>query len=108
MQARTGSVAVARYYHKLLAYKDEYEVARLFRTARSSGAVAKPVRGRLQLEFHLAPPDRAAGPETGLLLKKEFGPWLMSVFKVLARLKFLRGTPLDIFGYPRSAEPNAG
>ena len=92
--------AVARYYFKLLAYKDEYEVARLY----SDGAFAEKVRerfaGDFKLRFHLAPPLVAArDPESGHLQKRAYGPWMMSAFQVLARLKALRATPFDIFGY---------
>jgi indolepyruvate ferredoxin oxidoreductase len=92
--------AVARYLFKLMAYKDEYEVARLY----TDGAFAKQVRaafdGDLKFEFHLAPPLLARrDPETGHLRKMTFGPWMMKAFGVLARMKGLRGTALDPFGY---------
>ncbi len=94
------SVAVARYYYKLLAYKDEYEVARLFSNGAFMERLNEQFEGDFSLRFHLAPPIIAPrDPETGLLVKKEFGPWLMTVFKLIAPLKVLRGTPLDIFGY---------
>jgi len=94
------ATAVARYYYKLLAYKDEYEVARLFSDGTFMEKLKEQFDGDFTLRFHLAPPLIAPrDPETGLLIKKEFGPWLLSVFKVLTRLKVLRGTPLDIFGY---------
>ena len=86
--------AVARYLFKLMAYKDEYEVARLY----TDGAFAKQVKSafdgdNLRFEFHLAPPILARhDPETGLPRKMSFGPWLMPAFRVLAKLKFLRGT----------------
>jgi indolepyruvate ferredoxin oxidoreductase len=94
------SEAVARYLFKLMAYKDEYEVARLY----SDGAFAKQVKaafdGDLRFEFHLAPPLSARrDPETGLPRKMTFGPWMMNAFGLLARLKFLRGTAFDPFGY---------
>jgi indolepyruvate ferredoxin oxidoreductase len=91
---------VARYLFKLMAYKDEYEVARLY----SDGAFAKQVQNtfggdNLRLEFHLAPPFLARlDPATGLPRKMSFGPWLLPAFRVLAKLKFLRGTSLDPFG----------
>jgi indolepyruvate ferredoxin oxidoreductase len=92
--------AVARYLFKLMAYKDEYEVARLY----TDGAFASQVKSafdgdNLRLEFHLAPPILARhDPATGLPRKMSFGPWLMPAFRVLAKLKFLRGTALDPFG----------
>jgi indolepyruvate ferredoxin oxidoreductase len=91
---------VARYLFKLMAYKDEYEVARLY----TDGAFAKQVQSafggdNLRYEFHLAPPILARhDPATGLPRKMSFGPWLMPAFRVLAKLKFLRGSALDPFG----------
>jgi indolepyruvate ferredoxin oxidoreductase len=91
---------VARYLFKLMAYKDEYEVARLY----TDGAFLKQVAGTfggddLRFEFHLAPPVLARrDKETGLPRKMSFGPWLLPAFRVLAKLKFLRGTTLDPFG----------
>jgi indolepyruvate ferredoxin oxidoreductase len=95
------SEAVARYLFKLMAYKDEYEVARLYTDGAFLKQVANELGGdNLRFEFHLAPPLLARpNPATGEPRKISFGPWMMSTFKVLARFKFLRGTPLDIFGY---------
>ena len=92
--------AVARYLFKLMAYKDEYEVARLY----SDGAFLRQVAGtfegeNLRFEFHLAPPLLARRDRTtGLPRKMSFGPWLLPAFRLLAKLKFLRGTPFDPFG----------
>jgi len=95
--------AVARYYFKLLAIKDEYEVARLYTDGSFERMVRDKFEGDYQLKFHLAPPLGAPrDPKTGHLQKKQFGPWMMPAFRVLATLKGLRGTPLDIFG--RTAE----
>ena len=93
--------AVARYLFKLMAYKDEYEVARLYTDGNFLKQVANELGGdNLRFEFHLAPPLLAKiNPATGEPRKISFGPWMMSVFKVLARFKFLRGTPFDIFGH---------
>jgi indolepyruvate ferredoxin oxidoreductase len=93
--------AVARYLFKLMAYKDEYEVARLYTDGNFLKQVASELGGdNLRFEFHLAPPLLTKiNPATGEPRKMSFGPWMMSAFKVLARFKFLRGTPLDIFGY---------
>jgi indolepyruvate ferredoxin oxidoreductase len=93
--------AVARYLFKLMAYKDEYEVARLYTDGSFRRQVASEVGGEnLRFEFHLAPPLLARRDrETGLPRKMSFGPWMMGVFALLARLKGLRGTPFDIFGY---------
>jgi len=92
--------AVARYLFKLMAYKDEYEVARLYTGGSFFDQVASTFAGEnLRLEFHLAPPLLARRDRTtGLPRKMSFGPWLMPAFQLLAKLKFLRGTPLDPFG----------
>jgi indolepyruvate ferredoxin oxidoreductase len=92
--------AVARYLFKLMAYKDEYEVARLYTEGSFRKQVESTFAGEnLRFEFHLAPPLLARRDRTtGLLRKMSFGPWLMPAFKVLAKLKFLRGTPFDPFG----------
>jgi indolepyruvate ferredoxin oxidoreductase len=92
--------AVARYLFKLMAYKDEYEVARLY----TDGSFIKQVESEfdgdnLRFEFHLAPPLLARRDKaTGLPRKMSFGPWLLRGFRVLAKFKFLRGTALDPFG----------
>ena len=92
--------AVARAYHKLLAYKDEYEVARLYTDGRFQAQVAAQFEGRFGLRFSMAPPLIAGrDPETGHLKKRIFGPWMLTAFGLLAKFKGLRGTPLDIFGY---------
>jgi indolepyruvate ferredoxin oxidoreductase len=93
--------AVARSLFKLMAYKDEYEVARLYTNGHFEHQVASAFEGEnLRYEFHLAPPLLARrDPSTGLPRKMSFGPWMMKAFRVLAGLKPLRGTPLDVFGY---------
>jgi indolepyruvate ferredoxin oxidoreductase len=93
--------AVARYLFKLMAYKDEYEVARLFADPAFLRQVRNEVGGDdLRLTFHLAPPLLARRDKaTGEPRKMRFGPWMMGAFRVLARLKFLRGTAFDPFGY---------
>src|SRR5205814_4672697 len=92
--------AVARTYAKLLAYKDEYEVARLYAEAAFQAELERQFEGDYRLKFHLAPPLFARrDPKTGHLIKQEFGPWMLPLFKMLAKFKFLRGTALDIFGY---------
>jgi indolepyruvate ferredoxin oxidoreductase len=95
--------AVARYLFKLMAYKDEYEVARLYTSAAAGPAfndkVAAMFEGDYKLKFHLAPPLFAKRDANGHLIKQEFGPWMMQAFGVLAKLKFLRGGALDVFGY---------
>jgi indolepyruvate ferredoxin oxidoreductase len=100
-RGQTGlAEAVARYYFKLLAIKDEYEVARLFTDGSFARKVADQFEGDYRLKFHMAPPLFARrDPDTGEFEKKEYGPWMMGAFRLLAGLRFLRGTPLDVFGY---------
>ena len=94
--------AVARGHFKLLAYKDEYEVARLHCAPEFRRRLEATFEGDWSLEFHLAPPLFARrDPATGEPRKAHYGPWMMRVFAVLARLKGLRGTMLDPFGYTR-------
>jgi len=91
---------VARALFKLMAYKDEYEVARLYTESDFLRRVADQFEGPYELHFHLAPPLLAErDPQTGLLRKRTYGPWMLSVFRVLAKLRRLRGTPFDIFGH---------
>jgi indolepyruvate ferredoxin oxidoreductase len=95
------SQAVARYLFKLMAYKDEYEVARLYTDGEFERALAARFRGG-RLTFHLAPPLLARrDPVTGQRRKRTLGPWVLPAFRILARLRFLRGTRLDVFGYSR-------
>jgi len=92
--------AVARYLFKLMAYKDEYEVARLYTDTGFLQRVRAQFDGDLRLEFHLAPPMLAkADPATGEPKKMSFGPWMLRLFGALKKFRFLRGTPLDPFGY---------
>jgi indolepyruvate ferredoxin oxidoreductase len=90
--------AVARYYYKLMAYKDEYEVARLYANGAFTEKIAGMFEGDYQLKFHLAPPLLAKHDANGHLIKQEYGPWMMKAFGLLAKLKGLRGTAFDIFG----------
>ena len=92
--------AVARNLYKLMAYKDEYEVARLYVEGAFAAQLNQQFEGDFKLKFHLAPPLFARrDPETGRLMKQEFGGWMLHAFRVLAQLKFLRGTAFDPFGY---------
>jgi len=92
--------AVARNYAKILAYKDEYEVARLHSDDAFKRVLDAEFDGDYRLKFHLAPPLLAKrDPHTGIPRKRAFGSWVLPVFSVLARLKGLRGTRLDLFGY---------
>jgi indolepyruvate ferredoxin oxidoreductase len=90
--------AVAINYAKLLAYKDEYEVARLFTDGRFEQQLRDQFEGDFKFSFNLAPPILGGGKDAlGRPKKRAFGAWMLPVFKVLAKLRFLRGTALDIF-----------
>jgi indolepyruvate ferredoxin oxidoreductase len=92
--------AVGRYYFKLLAYKDEYEVARLHTNGAFLDQLRRQFEGRPKLKVHLAPPLLAErDPYTGHLKKRAYGPWVLTAMRYLARGKRLRGTALDPFGY---------
>ena len=102
--SRTGlAEAVAKGYFKLLSYKDEYEVARLYTDGRFEKAVGETFDGKgLRYEFHLAPPLLSwwnRDKVTGQPRKMSFGAWMLPVFRLLARGKALRGGKLDLFGY---------
>ncbi|MFK3972820.1 indolepyruvate ferredoxin oxidoreductase family protein [Pseudomonas sp. NPDC087358] len=91
--------AVAFNYFKLLAYKDEYEVARLYSNGEFSRQLQAQFEGDYRLQFHLAPSWLAKrDPNSGVPRKRSFGPWMLKAFDVLAKFKFLRGTPFDPFG----------
>jgi len=94
--------AVARYLFKLMANKDEYEVARLHTDAAFTAKIAGMFEGDYKLVHHLAPPGLAKTDDKGLPKKAPYGPWVRSAFGWLAKMKGLRGGPLDVFG--RSAE----
>ena len=101
--SETLTDAVARALFKLMAYKDEYEVARLHRLPAFTEAIAQTFEGDYRLVHHLAPPLLAAGLDArGRPRKRAFGPWMRNAFRLLAPLKRLRGTPFDPFG--RTAE----
>jgi len=91
--------AVAINYAKLLAYKDEYEVARLFTDGEFQRLLNEQFEGNYKLSFHLAPPMLPGTDASGRPRKRTFGPWVIRLFNVLAGLRGLRGTPLDVFGY---------
>jgi len=98
--------AAARALYRLMAYKDEYEVARLHTDGAFAAKLAQAFDGTPQLAFHLAPPLFARpDPLTGEPRKRRYGAWMLPVMRALARLKRLRGTPLDPFG--RTAERRA-
>ena len=94
--------AVASNLYKLMAYKDEYEVARLYTDGKFRAKLAQEFEGKPKLTFHLAPPIFGKRDPQGQPLKQAFGPWMMPVFRTLAALRRLRGTPMDFFG--RTAE----
>jgi indolepyruvate ferredoxin oxidoreductase len=104
-QSRAGgstllTSVVARYLFKLMAYKDEYEVARLYTDTDFLKRVDAQFEGDYQLKLHLAPPLWAkTDPATGEARKRTYGSWMLRAMRVLAKLRRLRGTPLDVFGY---------
>ncbi|MFU8765891.1 MAG: DUF6537 domain-containing protein, partial [Haliea sp.] len=92
------SLAVARNLFKLMAIKDEYEVARLYSDGEFLRKLERQFEGDYELRVNLAPPlFSKRDPNTGHLIKREFGPWMLRAFGVLARLRFLRGSVLDVF-----------
>jgi indolepyruvate ferredoxin oxidoreductase len=97
--------AVAINYAKLLAYKDEYEVARLYTDGRFEQQIRDQFDGDFKMSFNLAPPMLSSGKDAlGRPRKRAFGPWLMPVFRLLAKMRVLRGTAFDIFGYSADRE----
>jgi indolepyruvate ferredoxin oxidoreductase len=92
--------AVARSFAKIMAYKDEYEVARLYSDPKFLESIKGQFEGSaMKLSFNLAPPLFARkNRDTGLPVKREYGPWMLKVFPVLARMRKYRGSALDIFG----------
>jgi indolepyruvate ferredoxin oxidoreductase len=97
-KGRALTEAVARYLFKLMAYKDEYEVARLHTDPAFIAKIEGMFEGDYKLVHHLAPPLTAKRNDKGELQKKPFGPWMRTAFGVLAKLKGLRGGAFDVFG----------
>ncbi|MGO9418212.1 indolepyruvate ferredoxin oxidoreductase family protein [Roseiarcus sp.] len=94
----TLTAAVARSYHKLLAVKDEWEVARLFAAPEFASALGETFEGPYKLHVHLGVwPFARPDPATGVMGKGDAGPWAMTAFRLMAKLRFLRGTWLDPF-----------
>ena len=94
------ALAVAQGLFRVMAYKDEYEVARLHTDTGFRERLSETFEGPFTVAYHLAPPLFAKrDPKTGELQKRRYGPWMAEAFKVLAKFKGLRGTPLDLFGY---------
>tara|TARA_R110000782_G_scaffold78276_9_gene155692 strand:- start:126692 stop:130189 length:3498 start_codon:yes stop_codon:yes gene_type:complete len=96
------ALTVARNYAKLLAYKDEYEVARLLSSPELRSELKKSFADGGKISFNLAPPIMGGAPVNGRPPKREFGAWMMPLFKIMAKMRWLRGTALDPFG--RTAE----
>ena len=91
--------AVAKSYFKLLSYKDEYEVARLHTRKDFLHSIQQDFGRKAKLRFHLAPPILNAGVDArGRPLKRKFGAWMLPVFRMLAKMRGLRGTAFDLFG----------
>ncbi|MDB5485545.1 MAG: indolepyruvate ferredoxin oxidoreductase, partial [Tardiphaga sp.] len=86
-------------YAKLLAYKDEYEVARLYTDGRFEKQLREQFEGDFKFNFNLAPPMLPGTDAMGRPRKRQFGPWMLPAFRVLAKLRALRGTPFDMFGH---------
>jgi indolepyruvate ferredoxin oxidoreductase len=95
---KTLTEAVAKYLYKVMAYKDEYEVARLHTDTTFLDKIKSQFEGDFKLNYHLAPPLISKKNDKGQLVKQKFGPTMLTGFRVLAKLKGLRGTPLDFFG----------
>ncbi len=101
-------MAVARQLYRLMACKDEYEVARLYSDGDFRRKLESRFEGNFELRFNLAPPLLSRrDPNTGHLIKREFGPWIMRAFALLARLRFLRGTASIFSATPPSAARSA-
>jgi len=102
VESKLGKISltesVSRYLFKLMAYKDEYEVARLHTDTAFLSRINGMFEGNFSLNYHLAPPLLSKTNDKGELVKQKFGPLMLTGFKVLSKLKFLRGTVLDIFG----------
>ena len=107
-KAKPGSSAlaetVARNLFKLMAIKDEYEVARLYTDGSFQKQLSREFESHARLEFHLAPPILGRKGNDGKPRKSSFGPWMMSAFRVLAKMKGLRGTPFDLFGMTKERQ----
>ncbi len=99
LEASGLAEAVAKNLFKLMAIKDEYEVARLYTDGSFARQLAATFEGDIRLEFHLSPPILGRRDASGLPRKSSFGPWIMTAFRALAALRCLRGTAFDIFGY---------
>lgn len=102
------TAAVARYLAKLMAYKDEYEVARLNTDGSFDKKLAEMFEGEMHLSYHLAPPLISARNDQGELLKRRYGGWVKNAFSLLAKMKGLRGTAFDLFGHTAERKMERG
>ncbi|GAB5389876.1 MAG: indolepyruvate ferredoxin oxidoreductase family protein [Alphaproteobacteria bacterium] len=101
--------AAARGLFKLMSYKDEYEVARLYTDGHFKRQLEETFEGDIELEFNLAPPILTKrDPKTGQIRKRKFGPWMLKGFEVMSKFKGLRGTPFDLFGYTAERKMERG
>ncbi|MFT5136061.1 MAG: indolepyruvate ferredoxin oxidoreductase [Arenicella sp.] len=99
-QAGQLSIVIAKALHRVMAYKDEYEVARLYTDGRFEKQLADKFEGKVKLNFHMAPPLLSKrDPDTGHLRKRKFGGYMLTMFKIMAPFKAIRGSKLDIFSY---------
>lgn len=100
--------AVAINYAKLLAYKDEYEVARLYTDGKFGQRIAEQFEGEFKVSYHLAPPMLPGTDASGRPRKRQFGAWMLTLFHILAKLRGLRGTAFDLFGYSAERKMERG
>ena len=98
------TTAVAKYYFKLMAYKDEYEVARLYTDGQFTDKLKQQFEGDFSLKFNIAPPLFSKKDAQGHLIKAQYGSWMWHAFGLLAKLKGLRGTKFDVFGYTQERQ----
>ena len=108
-EASLLSETIAKALHRVMAYKDEYEVARLYTDGRFEKQLAEQFEGKVKLNFHMAPPlFSRRDPDTGHLRKRKFGAYMLGMFKLMAPLKVLRGGKLDIFSYSQERKMERG
>lgn len=104
----TVTEAAAKSLFKLMAIKDEYEVARLYTNGAFKAQLANTFASFDRLEFHLAPPAFSSKNAKGQLIKQNFGPWVLKAFGLLSRFKVLRNTAFDVFGYSAERKMERG
>jgi indolepyruvate ferredoxin oxidoreductase len=92
--------SVAQSFYKIMAYKDEYEIARLYSSADFKRSLEEQFTGKYQIKVNMAPPlISKKDPVTGHLIKQEFSSWILKLFPLMKKMRFLRGSKLDVFGY---------